>query len=236
MKCTPPKKNRVNIAAYLAAEAIIIIIIMYIYYTLINALSTHMTHINLNTVSCTHVEHSPTKTIYISYCMETHIHARTHRNSVQNHSYWWWHCEFQRQLGVKQVWQQLENPTAWNLYSCWVNWVKLTFSLCAQRKRHHQIHRTSFFLAGIPWKTNFLARTSTPSCWNGRQATRWPWGLLSRGPPQWSVSWVTRAVWTTSRLGARALWSPCRPSTSLSCLASGPGPSSWPASLTDRHH
>ena len=60
MKCTPEKTNRVNIAAYLAAESIIIIIIMYIYYTLINALSTHIRHINLNTISCTHVEHSPT--------------------------------------------------------------------------------------------------------------------------------------------------------------------------------
>ena len=46
---------------------IIIIIIMYIYHALINALSAHMIHIDLNTIFYTHVEHSPTKTIYIKY-------------------------------------------------------------------------------------------------------------------------------------------------------------------------
>ena len=40
---------------------------MYIYHALINALSAHMIHINLNMIFCTHVEHSPTKTIYIKY-------------------------------------------------------------------------------------------------------------------------------------------------------------------------
>ena len=44
---------------------IIIIIIMYIYHALINALSAHMIHINLHVIFYTHVEHSPTKTIYI---------------------------------------------------------------------------------------------------------------------------------------------------------------------------
>ena len=32
---------------------------MYIYDALINALSTHMIHINLNMIFYTHVEHSP---------------------------------------------------------------------------------------------------------------------------------------------------------------------------------
>ena len=48
---------------------------MYIYHALINALSAHMIHIiiNLNTVFCTHVEHSP------SYCIIwKRMHARTH--------------------------------------------------------------------------------------------------------------------------------------------------------------
>ena len=40
---------------------------MYIDHALINALSAHMIHINLNMISYTHVEHSPTKTIYIKY-------------------------------------------------------------------------------------------------------------------------------------------------------------------------
>ena len=42
-----------------------LIIIMYIYHVLINALSTHMIHINLHMIFYTHVEHSPTKTVYI---------------------------------------------------------------------------------------------------------------------------------------------------------------------------
>ena len=46
---------------------ILIIIILYIYHALINALSAHMIHINLNTIFYTHVEHSPTKTIHIKY-------------------------------------------------------------------------------------------------------------------------------------------------------------------------
>ena len=37
---------------------------MYIYHALIDALCAHMTHINLNTIFCTHVEHSPTIFFY----------------------------------------------------------------------------------------------------------------------------------------------------------------------------
>ena len=44
-----------------------IIIIMYIYHALINTLSAHMICINLNMIFYTHVEHRPTKTIYILY-------------------------------------------------------------------------------------------------------------------------------------------------------------------------
>ena len=40
---------------------------MYIHHDLINALSTHMIHTNLNMIFYTPVEHSPTKTIYITY-------------------------------------------------------------------------------------------------------------------------------------------------------------------------
>ena len=49
---------------------IIIIIIMYIYHALINALSAHMIHINLNMILYTHVKHSPTKTVYIKYYLK----------------------------------------------------------------------------------------------------------------------------------------------------------------------
>ena len=44
-----------------------VIIIMCIYHALINALSAHMIHINLKMIFYKHVEHSPTKTIYIKY-------------------------------------------------------------------------------------------------------------------------------------------------------------------------
>ena len=37
----------------------LIIIIMYIYHVLINTLSAHMIHINLNMIFYIHVEHSP---------------------------------------------------------------------------------------------------------------------------------------------------------------------------------
>ena len=67
-------------------HAIIIITIMYIYHALINALSTHMIHINLNMIFINlnmifymHVEHSPTKTMYMKYYTETHTHTHTHK-------------------------------------------------------------------------------------------------------------------------------------------------------------
>ena len=43
------------------------IIIIIIYNTLIDALSVHMIHTNLNTIFHTHVEHSPANAIYMKY-------------------------------------------------------------------------------------------------------------------------------------------------------------------------
>ena len=61
---------------------------MYIYNALINALSAHIIHINLNTIFYTHVKHSPTETIYIRYYMETHTHTRTHaRTHARTHTH-----------------------------------------------------------------------------------------------------------------------------------------------------
>ena len=51
-----------------------IIMLLYLYHTLINALSAHIIHNNLNTIFYTDVEDSPTKTIYIRH-METHTHG-----------------------------------------------------------------------------------------------------------------------------------------------------------------
>ena len=48
-------------------ENLIIIMIMYIYHVFINVLSANMIHINLNMIFYTHVQHSPTKTIYIKH-------------------------------------------------------------------------------------------------------------------------------------------------------------------------
>ena len=64
---------------------------MYIYHALINALSAHMIHINLNMIFYTHVEHSPTKTIYIKYYTKQnkkvhykHTDTHTHNDCSRN--------------------------------------------------------------------------------------------------------------------------------------------------------
>ena len=66
------------------------IIIMYIYHALINALSAHMIHINLNMIFYTYVEHSSTKTIYVKYyknkIKKTH-YKHTHTLTVAETGY-----------------------------------------------------------------------------------------------------------------------------------------------------
>ena len=74
---------------------------MYIYHVLINALSAHMIHINLNMIFYTHVERSPTETIYIKYytkqqqqqqkrnTLETHTRTRAHTHArTHTHTQW----------------------------------------------------------------------------------------------------------------------------------------------------
>ena len=72
---------------------------MYIYLALINALSAHMIHINPNMIFYTHVEHSPTETIYIKYykkykkhnnnkkTIQTQTHTHTHTLTVAENGY-----------------------------------------------------------------------------------------------------------------------------------------------------
>ena len=60
---------------------------MYIYHVLINAPSTHMIHINPNTIFYTHIEHNPTKTIYIRYCKETHTQTQSNVFLASNKFY-----------------------------------------------------------------------------------------------------------------------------------------------------
>ena len=66
-----------GLCLYQTSDLSITIIIMYIYHALINALSAHMIHINLNTIFCTHIAHSPTQTIYLRYYGNTHTHTMT---------------------------------------------------------------------------------------------------------------------------------------------------------------
>ena len=62
---------------------------MYIYHALINALSAHMIHINLNMIFYTHAEHSPTKTIYIKYYTHLdHYYYYYHIITTYYHSSW----------------------------------------------------------------------------------------------------------------------------------------------------
>ena len=63
---TPKQKFLLRLASQANVDHLHVII-MYIYHALINALSAHMIHINLSMIFYTHVEHSPTKTIYIKY-------------------------------------------------------------------------------------------------------------------------------------------------------------------------
>ena len=43
----------------------LMMMMMYIYHALFDALGVHIMHINLNTVFCTHVEYTPTNANYV---------------------------------------------------------------------------------------------------------------------------------------------------------------------------
>ena len=65
-----------------------IIIIMCFYPALTNVLRTREVHINLNAIFYTHVELSPTETIYTKQYMETHTHTHTHaRTHARTHAH-----------------------------------------------------------------------------------------------------------------------------------------------------
>ena len=59
---------------------------MYIYHALINALSAHMIHINLNMIFYTHVVHSPTKTIYIKKQKEDENEKKKNEDEDENNN------------------------------------------------------------------------------------------------------------------------------------------------------
>jgi len=62
-KCIAASQILITQALTVTALTLKTATIMYIYHALINALSAHMIHINLNMIFYTHVEHNPTKTI-----------------------------------------------------------------------------------------------------------------------------------------------------------------------------
>ena len=51
---------------------------MYIYHALVNALSAHMIHINVNLISYTHVELTPTKTTHTRHHTAAITAGKTH--------------------------------------------------------------------------------------------------------------------------------------------------------------
>ena len=57
------------------------------YHALINALSAHMIHININMIFYTHLEHGPTKTIYIKYYTEKQTDTRTTHTHIHTHAH-----------------------------------------------------------------------------------------------------------------------------------------------------
>ena len=65
-----------------------IMIVMYSYDAHINTLSahSHMIRMNLNTIFCTHIEHSPIQTVYIN--THTHIHHLLTKNPTPTPHPW----------------------------------------------------------------------------------------------------------------------------------------------------
>ena len=55
-------------------QLLLLLLIMYIYHALINALSTHMVHINLNMIFYWYIEHNSTQ----ATCTKHHTHTHTH--------------------------------------------------------------------------------------------------------------------------------------------------------------
>ena len=98
---------------------------MYIYHALINALSAHVIHINLNMIFCTLAEHSPTKTIYIKYFTKTktkqkmhythtHTHTHTHSVTVAETGY----KIFHNRLSKLTYWSWFLHKTVHNIITC----------------------------------------------------------------------------------------------------------------------
>ena len=95
---------------------------MCIYHALINTQSTHMIHINLNTVFYTHVQHSPTETIYIRYYMGTCMHTRTHTLWLLQKLGINISC-----VGVEILWEEEGFQFGFKRWQGWVHILSITF-------------------------------------------------------------------------------------------------------------
>ena len=82
---------------------------MYIYHAPISTLRAHMIHINLNMIFYTHVEQSPTETIYIKYYTDTQKKHYT----CTTHTQW-----LQQKLGTDSSWD--ENSVRRGRLSVWL--------------------------------------------------------------------------------------------------------------------
>ena len=66
-----------------AETGFFLLIITYIYRALVNALSAHIIHINLNMIFYTHVKHSLTKnSLHKVLYGNTHTHTHTHTHTL----------------------------------------------------------------------------------------------------------------------------------------------------------
>ena len=88
---------------------------MYIYHVLINTLNAHTTHINLNMTFYTHVEHSPTKTIYIKYYMEkqTDLLSQIILNPVTKKALLCCWCKMQNKIWKLRTYLSLFHNVIW---------------------------------------------------------------------------------------------------------------------------
>ena len=117
---------------------------MYIYHALINALSAHMIHINLNIIFYTHVEHSPTKTVYIKYSKNDfvnthyniHMHICTHtRTHSRMHTHTRTHARRQARTHAHRHARAHTHTHTHTHNDCSRNWVLISgWKHCEKRK------------------------------------------------------------------------------------------------------
>ena len=89
LRCRPTISKRKGNNLKRIGLSIIIIIIMYICHALINTLSAHMIHINLNTIFYTHIEHSQNMRACMHTRMCAHTLMHTHSMTIAETGYWY---------------------------------------------------------------------------------------------------------------------------------------------------